>query len=141
MIDFENKYFKKFKFTKNQIERFIYSANNDLKIAIDSDVPEVQFQFVYNSFIKIGIALIACYNYKVSSRTGHHVKILEKISEILKEKDILLYGDKMRKARNTELYDGGIIVTKKQAGEYLSFAQKIHKLSKSFFKEKFNSLL
>jgi phage pi2 protein 07 len=140
MIEFENKYFKEFKFSKKQIDRFIYSATKDLEIAKDSNVPEVQFQFAYNSFIKLGIALVACYGYKVSSRTGHHVKILEKMSEILENKDILIHGNKMRKIRNTELYDGGIIITNKQAGEYFSFVQEIYKTVQRFLKDHFKSL-
>lgn len=141
MIIFEDKYFKEFKFSRKQIDRFIDSAVKDLKIAKDSDVPEVRFQFAYNSFIKLGIVLIACYDRRVSSRTGHHAKILEKMSEILKDKDIFLYGNRMRKTRNTELYDGGIFITTKQAEEYLYFTQKIYKMSQEFLKEHFKSLL
>jgi len=48
MIEFNNKYFKEFKFSRNQINRFMISAVKDLKIAEDSKVPEVQFQFSYN---------------------------------------------------------------------------------------------
>lgn len=141
MIIFEDKYFKKFKFSKNQIDRFIDSAFKDLNIAKDSNIPEVRFQFAYNSFIKLGIALIACFDYKVSSRSGHHAKVLEKMSEILGEEDILLYGDKMRKSRNMELYDGGIIITDKQAEEYLYFLKKTYKKAQEFFKEHFKLLL
>jgi len=84
---------------------------------------------------------VACSGYKASSRTGHHAKILEKMSEILGDKDVSLYGDKMRKARNTELYDGGMIITKKQAEEYLSFTKKTYKAMQSFLKDSFGTLL
>lgn len=141
MIEFDNKYFKELKFSKKQIDSFIDSSNKDLKIAKTSNIPEVKFQFAYNSFIKIGNALIACYGYKVSSRVGHHIKILEKLSEILENKDILLYGNKMRKIRNTEMYDGGIIITDKQAEEYLSFTQEVHKMAQKILKDIFKSLL
>jgi len=141
MIDFENKYFKKFKFSKNRVEKFLSSSLKDLKIAEASNVPEVKFQFAYNSLIKLGISLIACSNYKVSSRMGHHRKILEKTSEILMNEDILLYGNQMRKIRNTELYDSGVIITDKQAKEFLCFAQKVQKLSQVFFKKYFRTLL
>jgi len=141
MIEFENKYFKKFEFNKSQIDRYIDSAVKDLKIAKDSNVADVKFQFSYNSFIKIGVALIACSGYKASSRTGHHIKILEKMAEILKDEDIMLYGNKMRKARNTELYDGGVIITNKQAEEYFNFTQKVYIKTQEYLKDNFKTLL
>jgi len=141
MIKFETEYFKELKFSKKEIDKFIESAIKDLNIASDSNVPEVQFQFSYNSLIKLGIIAIACYDYKVSSRLGHHQKILEKLSEILKNKEIFLYGDKMRKIRNKEMYDGGIIITSKQAKEYLNFVQESYYSVKDFLKNHFNSLI
>lgn len=141
MIDFENKYFKKIKFNRGQIEKFLSSSIKDLKIAQTSNIPEVKFQFSYNSLIKTGITLIACYGYKVNSRVGHHTKILEKLSAILKNKDVILYGNQMRKIRNTELYDSGIIITNKQAKEFLGFVKEIQKSSQEFLTKHFHSLL
>lgn len=141
MIVFEDKYFKKFKYSRKQIDKFFDSAAKDLDIARGSGIPEVRFQFSYNSLIKMGIASIACCGYKVSSRTGHHTKILEKLSEILDKEDIFLYGDKMRKARNTELYDGGIVISEKQAGDYLLFVNKTYEEARSFLKHQLGSLL
>ena len=141
MIEFENKYFKKFNFSRKQIQKYLDSALKDLKIAKEDQIAEVKFQFAYNSFIKLGITLIACHGYKVSSRTGHHTKILEKVSEILSTENILIYGNKMRETRNKELYSGSIIMTDKQAEEYLGFVLEIYEQSQKFFKEYFNTLL
>ncbi|MCK5320180.1 hypothetical protein KAJ61_02210 [Candidatus Parcubacteria bacterium] len=142
MIKFENKHFKKFDFSDSQIKKYLNSAGKDLNIARQSGVEEVKFQFTYNALIKLGIALIACYGYKVSSRHGHHIKIIEKISEILNNENVLIYGNQMRKTRNTELYDGGIMITKKQADEYYDFTAKLFKKThEDFFKNRLNALL
>ena len=127
MINFENQFFQKLQFTKEQIEQFLKSALHDLKIAEGSDIPDVVFKFSYDALIKLGITLIAKKGYKIRSSTGHHVKILEKLSQILKEEDILVLGNKMRQERNFNLYDGGFLVGEKDSLEYLSFVKNLFK--------------
>jgi hypothetical protein len=133
---FDPKYFKKMDFSQRQIENYFISAIKDMKIAEKYDDPEVRFQFIFNSLIKFGITLIAFHGYKVNSRKGHHQKVLEKMSEILGNDDILITSEIIRKNRNTEFYDGGIIITEKQSEEYLSFLKKVYNLSRSFLSEK-----
>jgi len=133
---FDPKYFKKMDFSQRQIENYFISAIKDMKIAEKYDDPEVRFQFIFNSLIKFGITLIAFHGYKVNSRKGHHQKVLEKMSEILGDDDILITSEIIRKNRNTEFYDGGIIITEKQSEEYLSFLKKVYNLSRSFLSEK-----
>ena len=58
------------------------------------------------------------------------------MSEILGDDDILITSEIIRKNRNTEFYDGGIIITEKQSEEYLSFLKKVYNLSRSFLSEK-----
>lgn len=111
-------------FSQRQIENYFISAIKDMKIAEKYDDPEVRFQFIFNSLIKFGITLIAFHGYKVNSRKGHHQKVLEKMSEILGNDDILITSEIIRKNRNTEFYDGGIIITEKQSEEYLSFLKR-----------------
>ena len=141
MKPFEEKYFKEMAFTRRQIDKFTESAVKYLTIAEKSEFPEVKFQFSYDSLIKIGIALIASQGYKVSSRAGHHAKILDKISETLKDEEISSIANKMRKKRNKDLYDGGIIISIKQAEEYLDFVEKVINNSQDFLKSHFNKLL
>jgi hypothetical protein len=129
MISFESQYFQKLKFTKEQIEQFSKSALHDLKIAEEADVPDVIFKFSYDALIKLGIALIAKKGYKVRSAAGHHVKIMEKLNELLKCEDILILGNKMRQERNANLYDGGFFMGDKDSHEYLDFVKKIFKKS------------
>jgi len=125
MINFENQYFQKLAFKKEQIEQFIKSALHDLKIAEESDIPDVVFKFSYDALVKLGIALIAQKGYKIRSTTGHHVKILEKLSHLLKDEDILVLGNKMRQERNFNLYDSGFFVGEKDSREYLNFVKGV----------------
>jgi hypothetical protein len=125
MINFESQYFQKLPFKDVQIEQFLKSALHDLKIAEESDIPDVIFKFSYDAFIKLGIVLIAKKGYKVRSAIGHHVKILEKLSQLLEDEDILVLGNKMRQERNVNLYDGGFFVGEKDSREYLDFVKRI----------------
>ena len=127
MINFESQYFQKLAFKEGQIKQFLKSALHDFKIAEASDVPDVIFKFSYDALIKLGIALIAQKGYKIRSRAGHHVKILQKASQILKEEDILVLGNKMRQERNVNLYDGGLFIGQKDSLEYLKFVKSLFK--------------
>jgi hypothetical protein len=55
MINFESQYFKKLAFKEEQIDQFTKSAFHDLKIAEESDIPDVVFKFGYDALIKLGI--------------------------------------------------------------------------------------
>jgi hypothetical protein len=124
MID--EKYFIKFKFTKGQIQNYIDSCQRDLNIAKDSPVTEVKFMFAYNALIKAGIALIALNKgMKVRSVRGHHVKILETISEILGDENIFNIGNAIRTKRNMDLYSGGTMISEKESVDYCEFIDKI----------------
>ena len=125
MINFESQHFQKLAFKDEQIEQFAKSALHDLKIAEESNIPDVVFKFGYDAIIKLGIALIAKEGYKVRSTPGHHVKILEKLSQMLNNEDILVLGNKMRQERNTNLYDGGFFVGEKDSREYLDFVKNV----------------
>jgi len=127
MINFESQHFQKLAFKDEQIDQFVKSALHDLKIAEESDIPDVVFKFSYDALIKLSIVLIAKKGYKVRSTTGHHVKILEKLSQILKEEDILVLGNKMRQERNFNLYEGGFFVGEKDSLEYLKFVKSTFK--------------
>ncbi len=127
MISFESQYFQKLAFKEEQINQFLNSALHDLKIAESSDIPDVIFKFSYDAFIKLGIALIAKKGYKIRSTAGHHIKILEKLSQLLKDEDILVLGNKMRQERNANLYDGGFFVGDKDSLEYLKFVRNAFK--------------
>jgi hypothetical protein len=118
---FETKYFQKRNFTEKTIWRYFNNALKDLRIAGNAKYSEVMFKFSYDALIKIGITLVAFCGYKTRSRQGHHIKILEKLSHILKDNEIEIIGDRMRKKRNLDLYDGGIIISKKRIRKLFKF--------------------
>lgn len=122
MSSFEQEYFQKFKFTAAQIDRYVESAVRDLNIAQKDQFGEVKFTYCYQALIKIGMAILAKKGgVKVRSVTGHHVKILNKLSEILNDPDIFTVGNAMRMKRNRDLYDAGAEITKKETDDYIAF--------------------
>jgi len=96
MIKFESDFFQKLNFTPTQLKNYRLAVSHDLQIAKSSSQPEVIFEFSYKALMRFGIALIAKNGYRVRSITGHHVKILEKMAEILNDENILILGNKMR---------------------------------------------
>lgn len=134
MISFESKFFQKFNFTAKQLKQYFVSAERDFAIAVEDIIPEVRFKFAYDAVIKTGIFLIAQAGYKVHSQTGHHVRILEKLSEILDYDDVTIMGNIMRQKRNRDLYDGGTIITETEAMQYVEFAGNIIKKAKNKLK-------
>ena len=125
MMAFLSGYFQQFKFSQRQLAAYLDSARHQLDIAAASKVPEVIFEFSYNALIKFGIYLLAKQGYKIRSVPGHHVKILEKMSEIAGNEDILIFGDRMRQKRNFNLYDEGRPVSYKEAEEFLEFVDSL----------------
>ena len=118
-------YFRKFKFSHEQIIRYMDNALRDLKIAHDVAVPEVRFTYGYQALIKAGIVLLAKTDHvRVRSVPGHHIKILTRMNEILKDPDVLTIGNVMRMKRNTDFYGGGEDITEKEAQDYLRFIKK-----------------
>jgi len=126
-MKFEEGYFQKMHFTPEQIRQFLQSAEHNLMIAKESKIPDVVFKFSYDALIISGIVLIALQNRRVRSNTGHHIKIIEKTSQILEDESVFILGNKMRKERNHNLYDGITFVSEKESKEYLKFVEKIYK--------------
>lgn len=129
-MNFEQEFFQKIDFSKSQISRFFISAKRDLKIAEDSDVPEIKFKFSYDALLKTGIALIAGKGFKIRGKTGHHVKIIEKLSEILNDHDVPVWANRMRQERNLDLYSGGEEFSEKESSEYFTLVKKV--MAKAF---------
>lgn len=124
-MKFEDQYFVKFHFTKDQIKKNFNNALKDLNIAKKDKILEVKFNYAYTSLIKAGLTLLSFYGVKVRSMPGHHAKIIEKMSEILRDDAISDIGNLMRSKRNLDLYAGGIEVTEKECREYIKFLDKV----------------
>ena len=126
MTIFESKHFTKFKFTPEQIRRYFNNAMRDFRIASEDDHLEVKFSYCYNALIKAGIALIVAKGgVKVRSVAGHHVKIIEKMSEILNDEMVMTIGNAMRSKRNEDFYGGGIFISDKEGAEYLEYVKGV----------------
>lgn len=123
--NFDSEFFQKRYFSQKEISRYLRNALKDLKIASTNQGPEVIFDFSYSALIKCGVSLLAACGYRVRSRKGHHIKILEKLSQILDEEKAEIIGDRMRKKRNMDLYEGGILISTKEARDYLHFVREI----------------
>lgn len=132
---FEDKYFTEFKFTAEQIKKNLKNAGRDIDIAQKDEILDVKFNYTYTALLKLGITLLSFYHRKIKSVPGHHVKIIDKLSEILKNEDIADLGNVMRSKRNRDLYDGGIEVTSKECDEYLSFVKDILKRVRTIIEE------
>ena len=104
------------------------NALRDLKIAKEDGIAEVRFTYAYQALLKAGIALLASKeSLKVRSTPGHHVAVIERMSEVLKDENINMLGNRMRFKRNKDLYDGGDIISIKEANDCLKFVQQVIK--------------
>lgn len=117
--------FEKFKFSSGQIQRYFKSALRDFKIASRSKVPEVVFRFCYDAILKGAITVCAKNSLRVKARKGHHYELVNKLSQLLGDRDIGVIGNQMRSKRNWDLYGGGAAVSEKEAKEYLEWTKSI----------------
>lgn len=99
---FEDKYFIRFRFSKAQIKKNLNNTLKDLDIAKKVKILDVKFNYAYTALIKSGITLLSYYQWKVKSAPGHHIKIIEKLAQILKADDIENIGNLMRSKRNLD---------------------------------------
>lgn len=124
-MKFDNKYFSQFNFTEKQISKNFQNATKDINIAKKDKILDVKFNYVYTALIKSGIALLSFHQVKIKSIPGHHFKIIEQISRILKDDSIMAMGNLMRSKRNLDFYSGGIEVTEKECVEFIKFTEKV----------------
>lgn len=118
-----DKFFTDFSFTPEQVQKNLQNAKRDLGIAREDTILDVKFTYAYTALIKSGIALLSHYKLKVRSIPGHHIKLIEKLTEILGDQAISDLGNAMRQKRNVDLYAGGTDVTAKECAEYLDFVE------------------
>ncbi len=124
-MNFENRYFVRFSFSREQVEQNLASAFRDLEIAEKDPILDVKFTYAYMALIKGGIALFAHHQIRIKSIPGHQAKIIEKMAQMLNDETIEILGDAMRLKRNQDFYAGGIEVTEKECQEYLDFVKGV----------------
>ncbi len=117
--------FERFNFSKKQIDKYYRSARRDLKIASDSNVPEVSFRFCYDALLKLAIAVCAEKHLRVKSRKGHHIELIRKLSFYLNEPEIEVLANEMRAKRNWDLYGGGALISAKETKGYIKWTKQI----------------
>lgn len=127
--------FVNFNFSRKQINDYLLAAKNDFRLA-NSKEPEVKFFFSYNCLLKIAQAVCACNNLRVKSHTGHHVALLDKCASLLDSPDLAVVAQTMRDKRNRDLYDGGTIITEKEANTYYVFVKNYLKAANSYILKK-----
>lgn len=85
--------------------------------------PSLVYRIGHEAVLKLGIAMISAAGYKVKSVPGHHVKILDKLVEILGRPDEIEYMHRIRRKRNIDLYEGGLDFTEKEAKDLLGLCK------------------
>ncbi|MBU4216466.1 hypothetical protein L6270_01660 [Candidatus Parcubacteria bacterium] len=128
--------FEKFEFKPSQTEKYFLSAKRDLKIAIGSDIIDVQFKFSYDALLKLAITVCAHEGLRVKSKAGHHIELVDKLAVILHEPDVSIIGNEMRKKRNFDLYSGGLVVSEKEAREYCNWVKDVFSKAEDFLNQK-----
>ncbi|MFA5183977.1 MAG: hypothetical protein WC456_00440 [Patescibacteria group bacterium] len=116
--------FEKFVFSAKQIEKYFSSAAKDFSTALKGEA-DVRFVFCYNCLLKLAIVVCAKNNLRVKARRGHHIVLIEKMAGFLEDKEIEIIAQEMRAKRNRDLYDGGILISKKDAEMYLEFVSNL----------------
>ena len=97
----------------------------DLNIAKNDKILEVKFNYTYNALIKSAITVLSYYQIKIKSTPGHHIKLIEKLAQLLNDDDIADIGNIMRSKRNLDLYAGGIEITEKECIAYTNFVENV----------------
>jgi hypothetical protein len=124
---FKSEFLKKQSFDQVSLKKYLAKAKSNFYIALSSKTPEVKFHFSYLALIQIGITLIATKNYRIKSKDGHHIMIIESLAELLGENDINVIGGRMRQKRNADIYGELTTITTKEAKQYQDFVEKVLK--------------
>lgn len=128
--------FEHFNFTKKQIDNYYKSALRDFKIAKNSDIPEISLRFCYDCLLKLAIAVCVGNGLRVKARQGHHIELIQKLSSYLNDPEIAVMANEMRAKRNWDLYGGGVLISKKEADDYIKWTGEIVEKSRLYFNQK-----
>jgi len=124
--------FENFSYSPEQIKKYHQAAVKDLRLITREKAPEMVFYVSYNVLIKAAMAVTAKNNLRVKSRVGHHIELIHKLAEILRNPEIEDAANRMRSKRNHDLYGGGVAISQKEAHFYLSFCKNLMKQVDSY---------
>ncbi len=78
-IDFDTKFFQKQKFDNRAVKRYYQNALKDFFIAEKyKQEPDIAFTFSYRALLKACLSLVSFCGYRIRSKPGHHIKLLER---------------------------------------------------------------
>jgi uncharacterized protein (UPF0332 family) len=111
-----------------QIERFLQSAETKLVSArkiIEFD-DEASLQQAYEAMLRASLGFMFSHGSRVRSQPGHHIAVIEFVRAHL-DKDhaaLLTVFDRLRRKRNTALYDDTGFVSHEDAEQALATAEE-----------------
>lgn len=115
-----------------QIERFLQSAEKKLASAhkILAFDEEACLQQAYEAMLKASLGFMFSYGTRVRSQPGHHIAIIEFVRTRVDKKHAGLISvfDRLRRKRNTALYDDIGFVSRHDAEQALETARQYLKV-------------
>jgi uncharacterized protein (UPF0332 family) len=111
-----------------QVERFLQSAEKKLvsarKILVFDE--EAALQQAYEAMLKASLGFMFSYGFRARSQPGHHIAIIEFVEARIDKKHagLMIVFDRLRRKRNTALYDDTGFVSQHDAEEALQIARK-----------------
>ncbi|MGC1786605.1 MAG: hypothetical protein WA718_07695 [Terriglobales bacterium] len=109
-----------------QIERFLTSADKKLASAhkILAFDEEACLQQGYEAMLKASLGFMFSHGFRARSQPGHHIAIIEFARSRIDKKDagLLVVFDRLRRKRNTALYDDTGFVSHHDAEQAFEFA-------------------
>ena len=115
-----------------QIDRFLAGAENKLTLArkILAFDEEACLQQAYEAMLKASLGFVFSYGTRVRSQPGHHIAIIEFVRTRLDKRHAGLISvfDRLRRKRNTALYDDIGFVSRHDAEQALETARQYLKV-------------
>ena len=109
-----------------QIERFLTSADKKLTSArkILAFDEEACLQQAYEAMLKASLGFMFSHGFRARSQRGHHIAIIEFVRSRIDKKNagLLIVFDRLRRKRNTALYDDTGFVSHQDAEQALESA-------------------
>jgi uncharacterized protein (UPF0332 family) len=109
-----------------QIERFLASADKKLNSAhkILAFDEEACLQQAYEAMLKSSLGFMFSHGFRVRSQPGHHIAVLDFVRSHIDKKHagLLMVFDRLRRKRNSALYDDTAFVSHHDAEQALQSA-------------------
>src|ERR1700690_2245931 len=109
-----------------QIERFLASADKKLASAhkILAFDEEACLQQAYEAMLKASLGFMFSHGFRARSQPGHHIAIIDFVRWRVDKKHagLLIVFDRLRRKRNTALYDDTGFVSRRDAEQALESA-------------------